>query len=453
MRADSQASASCASTITLSPVTEPTHEMSSGEDDGLDSGISISKSPYNTSIQTQAPSGSQIRPPPRHRTKSTSSTIFQHSPTAPVTIILTTPDSDPPSPILSPCSPFSTHHRSATPSMTRSKSYLASLTTRSFSTTSLPSSSRQNLLTNASTTSLPSTTLTPDSTRLMPPSEQALDLTRLRKAQEFREVRKFMITFLNTKGHTFPSKLRLRIMQGYSIHERELDPNTVRQFSTLSEEKEGEGMDEGVALEAGSDEGKGKELSNAENLQILTMAFQSQIPLVTPHLEKSYLEATPGRLPGHKRPRSAREEREMRLLGRTLSTSDLSFRQKQPEAETFSQLLKASVSVPELSRRRPSSSSSSSISTPRGPPLPVNRRTSVSSKQSQNQTQAQNHRDHNIAPILVEKQLKLAEQQTRIKRQSIISGAFGAVRDAMGGSGGSKVGMEAERRRMVVERR
>lgn len=48
-----------------------------------------------------------------------------------------------------------------------------------------------------------------------------------------------------------------------------------------------------------------------------------------------------------------------------------------------------------------------------------------------------------------EKQMGIMEQQTRIKRQSIISGAFGAVREAMSGSAGN----ERERRRMVGEGR
>ncbi|KAL5321444.1 hypothetical protein ACEPPN_009402 [Leptodophora sp. 'Broadleaf-Isolate-01'] len=454
MRADSKASASSASTTTLSTITEPAHEMSSGEDFELDPGISTSASTYNSSLQTQAQIQNQIHPPFRHRTKSTSSTIFQHSPTAPVTIILTTPDSDPPPPDLPPSSCFSAYKRSASPSipMSKSKSYLTNFTTRSFSTTSLPSPTSRShhlLPPNASTTSLPSITapFTPDPTKLMPPSEQTLDLTRLRKAQEFREIRKFMITFLNAKGHTFPSKLRLRIMQGYSIEERELDPETVRRLATSSEEKDSasEGMDEGVALEGGIDDMKGKEVSNAENLRILALAFQSQIPLVTPHLEKSYLEATPGRLPSRNHVRSAREERELRLLGRTLSTSDLPLRQSKSKPETFSKLLKASTSVPDLSRRRPSSSTP----VPELPSMSAKRTASVSSKHSQ----SQNHRENNLAPLPIERQLKLAEQQTRIKRQSIISGAFGAVREAMGGSGGSKVGKEGERRRMMVEGR
>ncbi|KAG4431497.1 hypothetical protein IFR05_013027, partial [Cadophora sp. M221] len=458
MRADSKASASSASTTTLSTITEPAHEMSSGEDAELDSGISTSTSTHNTSLQTQAQVQSQVRPPFRHRTKSISSTIFQQSPTAPVTIILTTPDSDPASPHLPPSSSFSTRQHTATPSMSipmsKSKSYLATITTRSFSTISLPLSHSQHLLPpNASTTSLPSTTtLTPDPTKLMPPSEQALDLTRLRKAQEFREIRKFMITFLNAKGHTFPSKLRLRIMQGYSIEERELDPETVRRFAnSLEEEKETavSGMDEGVALDSitDNDNDKHKDLSNAENLRILALAFQSQIPLVTPHLEKSYLEAVPGRLPPTTRNhvRSARQEREMRLLGRTLSTSDLPLRnhhQPRSKPETFSKLLKASTSVPDLSRRRPSSSTPMLV--PELPTMSAAKRTaSVSSKHNRNQ--AASHREHNLAPptpLPIERQLKLAEQQTRIKRQSIISGAFGAVREAMGGSGGAKVGRE-----------
>lgn len=187
--------------------------------------------------------------------------------------------------------------------------------------------------------------------------------------------------------------------------------------------------DEGVALDGvGLVDAKGKEMSDAENLRILSMAFQSQIPLVTPHLEEAYVKAVPGRLPKNSS-RSLREEREMRLLGRTLSTSDLPLRKvtssSQPGmyASEYGSL-KASASVPDLSRRRPTTPDVASM------PRTVASRAGGS-----------NEKMH----IGDRKQMGIVEQQTRIKRQSIISGAFGAVKEAMVGS----VGKERERKRMA----
>ena len=432
-RADSKASTSSASTITLSTITEPAHEMIPGEDAQPEIGIatlSATHAPMQES-SSHIPNQSKgpIRLGLRHRTKSSSSIIFEQSLSAPITIILTTPDSDPISgPHLpSSSSSFSSEHydQYATnlrrPAMSRSKSYMATRATRSFSTPSIPSlASTGHLSPNSSTTSLPSF---PDPNKLMPPSEQVLDMTRLRKAQEFREIRKFMIGFLNTKGHALPPKLRLRIMAGYSIAENELNRDTVKRFALSDSISE---TDEGVALDGvGSDDTKGKETSDAESLRILSMAFQSQIPLVTPHLEEAYVKAVPGRLPKN-HTRSLREEREMRLLGRTLSTSDLPLRKLTSHSRSGRQSaeygsLKASASVPDLSRRR------STILDVASMPRTVTGRPGGAAQKM-----------HIVGGVV--------EQQTRIKRQSIISGAFGAVREAMGGSMG-----ERERRRMVAE--
>ncbi|PVH89091.1 hypothetical protein DL98DRAFT_95928 [Cadophora sp. DSE1049] len=446
MRADSKASTSSASTATLSTITEPAHERTSGEDaepTGISTLPASSARMCNSSFQAQTKSPCPSCPPLRHRTKSSSSTIFQQSLSAPITIILTTPDSDPPSPHLPlPSSALSSNAKQdqcspslQRPSMSKSKSYMATRPTRSFSTPSIPSlASAQHLLSpNSSTTSLPSTSSLspfPDPDKLMPPSEQALDINRLRKAQEFREIRKFMIGFLNAKGHTFPPKLRVRIMAGYGIEERELDPETVKRFALSDSVTK---TDEGVALDGmGLEDGKGKEMSNADNLRILSMAFQSQIPLVTPHLEEAYVKAVPGRLPRNSA-RSLREEREMRLLGRTLSTSDLPLRQSTSRSQVWNHnsdygSLKASASVPDLSRRRPTTPDVASM------PKSISGRASGPAGKM-----------HVVGD---RKQMGIVEQQTRIKRQSIISGAFGAVREAMGGG----MGKERERR-MVGEGR
>ncbi|KAH7399791.1 hypothetical protein BKA64DRAFT_707480 [Cadophora sp. MPI-SDFR-AT-0126] len=442
VRADSNASTSGASTITLSTITEPAHGASPCDDAEPVEDISplITPAPmYGSSFQAPTKFRIPARPLLRARTKSSSSTIFQQSLSAPITIILTTPDSDPPSPHHpSPSPPFSSDEHQdeclpglRRPSMSKTKSYRPTRATRSFSTASLPSlaSSQRLLSPNSSTVSLPSF---PDPSRLMPPSEQALDMNRLRKAQEFREIREFMISFLNAKGHTFPPKLRSRIMAGYGIEKKELDRETLKRFALSDSVTE---TDEGVALDGvGLEDGKGKELSDAENLRILSLAFQSQIPLVTPHLEEAYVKAIPGRLPKNST-RSLREAREMRLLGRTLSTSDLPLRQSTLQARGglanhgLNYNLKASASVPNLSGRRPTTPDASTM------PKSISER-----------WKGQVEKMHVVGD---EKQMGIVEQQTRIKRQSIISGAFGVVREAMGGSAGK----ERERRRMASEGR
>jgi hypothetical protein len=109
---------------------------------------------------------------------------------------------------------------------------------------------------------------------LMPPTDPQLDPRKLRKAQEFREIRKWLITFLNSKGDRFPRKLRLRMMDLYCIREFDLAPEIVARFNA-------ELQDEGVALEQ-QDEG----MDDAQSLSILGAAFRSQIEELTPRKEK-----------------------------------------------------------------------------------------------------------------------------------------------------------------------
>ncbi|KAL2071105.1 hypothetical protein VTL71DRAFT_12340 [Oculimacula yallundae] len=472
MRADSQASTSSTSRSSLATITEPAHEISLEEHVESKKGsisprtsTSTSSLPLQNGYQFQ--NQEENRTPLRPRTKSTSSTIFKQSSKAPVTIILTTPDSDPPIPDLTPSQEFYSHY-SPIPSrlsLSKSKSTTYS-TTRSFSTPSLNRLSSPHSQhyhhhppRNTSTTSLPSLQKprTHDPSRLMPPSEQALDLSRLRKAQEYREIRKYMINFLNTKGHTFPSKLRLRIMQGYGIEEGELDPRTRKLFAASSaseiefERKNragGRSSSEGLSWK-----GTRKE-SNAENLAILSQAFQAQIPLVTPHLEAAYLNTIPGRLPPKNTIRTAKQEREMRSLGRALPSSRESGSTRgQARGDSFSKLLRESTSVPEISnsRRRPSTSNSSSHSKFSTKTLPDNRlrpaSSSLTSSARSSPAPAQTQRQRSLTPVPMEKQMKIAEQQTRIKRQSILAGAFGAVRDGMSSSSkGSKKARKGEGR-------
>jgi hypothetical protein len=121
-----------------------------------------------------------------------------------------------------------------------------------------------------------------DSSNLLkPPMDPQLDARKMRKAHEFREVRKFLIKFLNDKGDQFPMLLRARIMDGYGIREFELNPTVVRKF------QENMAQDEGVALgHSGGPFSKPGEQSDADHLRILEQAFQSLIPVVTPKVQR-----------------------------------------------------------------------------------------------------------------------------------------------------------------------
>ncbi|KAH8808093.1 hypothetical protein F5884DRAFT_791026 [Xylogone sp. PMI_703] len=103
-----------------------------------------------------------------------------------------------------------------------------------------------------------------DSSRLMPLAEHHINRIRERKAIEFREVRKWLVQFLNERGDQFPPKLRYTLMKLYGINECDIVPEMVARFSS------DEIQDEGVALDC-------KE-NNAESLKMLAACFQSQLP-------------------------------------------------------------------------------------------------------------------------------------------------------------------------------
>ncbi|KAF4630052.1 hypothetical protein G7Y89_g8092 [Cudoniella acicularis] len=142
-------------------------------------------------------------PKASHHSHGSSCTLFEYSPTAPITIILTTPDDDTPPPTPRPTSE-------------RKNPFHAIRSIRT--STPIPPMPP----TNSSTVGL-SPPL--DRTRLMPPSERSLNSRKIQKAQEFREIRSFMINFMNTSGDTFPMKLRFKMMDMYCIREGDLDPD------------------------------------------------------------------------------------------------------------------------------------------------------------------------------------------------------------------------------------
>ena len=109
---------------------------------------------------------------------------------------------------------------------------------------------------------------------LMPPTDNQLDPHKLRKAQEFRKIREWLINFLNSKGDRFPRKVRLRMMGLYCIRDFDLAPDIVAKFKA-------EMPDEGV-----SSGHQGEGVDDAQSLSILSAAFRSQIEEVIPRKDK-----------------------------------------------------------------------------------------------------------------------------------------------------------------------
>ncbi|XMA07881.1 hypothetical protein WAI453_000672 [Rhynchosporium graminicola] len=480
MRNDSQASTSSASTTTLSTITEPADEgdIDQYEDSNHDSDTTPkSSSPTYTSTPLQ--NGRKVmfkedaRPLLRPRTKSTSTTIFKHSS---LTIILTTPDSDAALVDLT-SSPqrgshqyqYKSHYSLPTsppltprPSLNHSSSS-AILSTRSLSAPSLPSlpPASHYFPRDTSLPTLPSHNTrgkynTQDISRLMPPSEEALDILRLRKAQEHHEIRKYMISFLNTKGASFPEKLRVKIMQGYGIEEAELG---IRNEWGMKEKHNRDGR---------INEMKGRAEEKKEHLAVLAKAFRSQIPLVAPPLEPTYLKPTNHQYPHTKNTRTANHERELRRVSRTISASDTLLPQLKPisssthpsvtslspqpdraslrgrnrhKPETFSTLLRESTSVPAASRSRfglpNNSSSAASIRTTRSTTASLfSRANRLSEVGEGNQKYTQRKREDSFMPIKVPMESQnIVAEEGRMKR----GGVFGAVRGVLGSGSSSSL--------------
>ncbi|PMD44866.1 hypothetical protein L207DRAFT_524311 [Hyaloscypha variabilis F] len=385
------------------------------------------------------------------RRNENTSTIFQNSLLAPITIIVTTPEENepPPSPIPGPRNSFNSIRASRISSPNASTTSLpATRFSRQFSTDSLPLPQPERL----------------DPNRLMPPAEYQLDTRRLRKAQEFREIRKFLIHFMNAKGDQFPKKLRSRMMELYAITDADLAPEVLARFNDPGN---GDIKDEGVALEQLGMNELEKETTDAEDLRILSMAFQSQIPVMTPSRKPASLGGIPPYLP--KNPVRVRGT----SINKPPSPPSKSPRPPPPSRIATAPATRAppqtkqqkrvSMVPPQKERREnekekeddpltwlgPLISTSPSASTDW--PLPLDSSTSSRLQKAQSQPNMfRNSYSPNDAPPLpisgrgrgrgdslagrgegrgVDKALHVA----RVKRQGIIAGAFGAVKEAMGG--------------------
>ncbi|KAE8449855.1 hypothetical protein EG329_007332 [Mollisiaceae sp. DMI_Dod_QoI] len=372
---------------------------------------------YNPAVVAYVSSGHVQNPRTlRRRNMSSTSTIFKNSPLAPITIIVTTPEEYIPSPPTTaetsqPQNPFNqirAHRQSA----------------------SLPSSRRSSL--SSSSPNL----LIPDTNRLKPPTEQQINASKLRKAHEFREIRKFLLNFMNAKGDQFPKKLRCRMMEMYCITEADLSPETVAKFNA-------EIRDEGVALEQlGISE---MESTDADDLRILQMAFTSQISVVTPKKEQVVVDSIrPPRarkqsLIGRRaesRKEKSEDEGTLTWLGPLITTTPLAappLDSPPPKPFTEKHKLIHAASLPNLHRPQ-------DRDVPPVPSIPAAYNNAFASvKRGRNNTLS-------TASAPTEAKLRIMDQQTRIRRGNIISGAFGSIRDAIASSKANKA---AEKRKLM----
>jgi hypothetical protein len=368
---------------------------------------------YNPAIVDYVSSGRVQNPRSlRRRNMSSTSTIFKNSPLTPITIIVTTPEeqnlSPPPTQPQNPFNAIRAHRQSS----------------------SLPSSR----LTSSSTPNL-----IPDSSRLKPPTEQQINASKLSKAHEFREIRKFLISFINAKGDQFPKKLRYRMMEMYCITSSDLAPETVAKFTD-------EIRDEGVALEQlGISE---PEATDLDDLRILQMAFMSQIPLVTPSKERKLEDPKPisrtrkQSLIG-RRAEARKDDAPISWLALTTNSSLAAPPLDSPPPRPFvgeHKLLRAS-SVPNLREIQEIREDVPPI-----PSMPSAYTTNSPVKRSRNNTLSASSNKTEMLPV--EGKPTLVEKEVRSKRGNVIMGAFGAVRDAIAAS---KEARARERRRLLKD--
>lgn len=353
----------------------------------------------------------------KKRNLSSSSTIFMNSPLAPVTIIVTTPEDDIPSPPPSPSQP--------TPSNTFNEIRANKFKTEpnNDSTTTLPEMRYPH---NFSTDSL----FVPDLSRLQPPTENQIDTRRLRKAKESREFRRFLIQFMNTKGDQFPKKLRFRLMEAYSIAEADLLPSMVEKFR-LVDMRDGD-RDEGVALES---LGNGDE-DDSQHMSILQSAFMSMIPQ-PPKRDLSYdhrpnYRNRQGSLGSRRSTMTIKEEEALGFYNNSRTTTELPI-SVQMARKPHSPLTRAFASEPNLHRLNMASLNQ------KVPPVPA-----LPKPQYVEKVMMRNTTFPAAAPAPTLQKLKVMDPQVKAKRQSI----FGAVREAIGGT---KSGKSDLKRRTMIE--
>ena len=280
-----------------------------------------------------------------------------------------------------------------------------------------------------------------DTTRLMPPPEHQIDVRKLRKVDEFQEIRSFLINFMNAKGDQFPKNLRTQMMELYGITQGDLAPSLTAKFER--EQDEGVALDTLKETETHGEEPPKSHHNHAESLQILKHAFRSQMTEFAPRLERragdvaitrsrrtsSVNKTHPNPNPNPVRPLPVRVStsppRSTPTPASSTSTSKPPSKEKNPEegdpmptwlgplisrsaADHPQHLLRSSHSAPDLSKRKVR---------PQG-----------TTTQSSSSIPTIGNRNGNRHESLTDLKLK----NTRVKR-GVIAGAFGAVREALGG--------------------
>ncbi|KAL3422557.1 hypothetical protein PVAG01_06714 [Phlyctema vagabunda] len=246
-----------------------------------------------------------------------------------------------------------------------------------------------------------------DTKLLMPPCpENLLDSRRQRKAKEHREIKKWLITFLNNKGPQFPSKLGQRVMEIYRIDSSELAPSIVAQFRRDSKLEEDLPADLSAALYMIQDENRDKQL-----LQILRAFFHSQIREMTP-------------------PRPENHTRHS-LLGPTISPRMHGPYPEIPRSYSKTRLQSYADPISPRAFDVPSKNFTKHLSYTIRDPTPRNHNhlevpTKITTETKRQETER--------PPVEVSK----SAAQTRASRGGIFKGTFAAIREALGGKGDQK---------------
>jgi len=370
----------------IESVKEPPHDvsLSSEYNPAVVAYISSDDRPSNPNSLAESGTEKQKLKPPKRNAKS--STIFRSSARTSITITLTAPDDE----VLADSD---SHQRNSFNDIRNIRNSSTPLPP----TKPLSKAPRNNLAVQSI-----------DRSRLMPPTEHVLDARRIQKAHEFREVRGFMINFMNMKGAMFPEQLRFQMMDLYGIEEGDLHPETVAKFNSKDSVLE-HYQDEGVALE---DMGNSK-----QHLKILETAFRSRMEEVTPKKKNVPIPA-----------------------GRPQSTPRQRMGSGKPNLQSRSETAIATFvdddNMP-LAWLAPLISTSPSDLAPLPHSLTKTRSTpNLSEHAVQHQ---RNTTSSNPGTPTEERQKQFQEDsQTRARRSNRLSGAFGVMREAMLGRKRSK---------------
>ncbi|KAG9232838.1 hypothetical protein BJ875DRAFT_442797 [Amylocarpus encephaloides] len=350
------------------------------------------------------------RPSPAHLSNST--TIFEDPRKIPITIVLTAPDGE--YPLRFPPAP--------SPKVKQSSSPFNALRNIRATNTPRPPVMPLSDASTANLSRLPMRRM--DETRLMPPSGHDLDARRARKAQEFHEIRTFMIQFMNMKGHALPGKLRSKMMDLYGIQDHDLLPEKVARFA-----EEG-----AIDIEGDATAFDGVD-NHREQLRILETAFRSQIPHITPKkadMPKPAVCQLPSPIERRvaRRPQTATETTKKPL---TADEEDIHMAWVGP----LIAVAPPEIAFPTIPLQKMSSSPSIRGNSPTSLDLHDSLASSVSVNTVHSATSVNTW--GTTTTDSTASFTKRVDHHTRTKRNKIIAGAFSAVRESMAWRKSSKV--------------